>query len=88
MELIEGAKDGLEAASQAKTKLKGTVKKLKPFKVEITDLDVGKDKEKGKGKKSSDKGKHKKKVCWYEILIMSTVDLISVPEGQFRLQLQ
>jgi hypothetical protein len=37
-------------------------------------------------KNSSDKAKHKKKVSWYEILVMSTVDLISVLEGQFRLQ--
>jgi hypothetical protein len=47
LELIEGAKYGLEAAAWAKTKLKGTVKKPKPFKVEITDLGASKDKVKG-----------------------------------------
>jgi hypothetical protein len=45
--------------------------------VEITDLDTGKDK--AKAKKSGDNAKRKKKVCQYEILVVSTVDLISVP---------
>lgn len=61
LELIEGAKDGLEAAARAKTKVKAAGKKPKPFKVEIIDLDAGK--EKGKAKKeSSSKSKRKKKV--------------------------
>ena len=81
LELIEGAKNGLEAAAWAKMKLKGTVKKLKLFKVEITDLDAGKGK--AKVKKSGDKVKRKKKVCWYKILVMGMVGLILVPEGQF-----
>jgi hypothetical protein len=61
LELIEGAKDGLEAVVRAKAKVKANGKKPKPFKVEITDLDSGK--EKGKAKKSSsDRTRRKKKV--------------------------
>ncbi|KIM85937.1 hypothetical protein PILCRDRAFT_5038 [Piloderma croceum F 1598] len=56
-ELIEGAKDGLEAMACAKSKARANGKKPKPFKVEITDLDAGKD----KGKVKCIKAKHKKK---------------------------
>lgn len=61
LELIEGAKDGLEATACAQTKVKAVGKKPKLFKVEIIDLDARK--EKGKAKKeSSSKSKCKKKV--------------------------
>jgi hypothetical protein len=58
LELIEGAKDGLEAMARAKSKARANGKKPKPFKVEITDLDARKD----KGKVKSTKAKRKKKV--------------------------
>jgi hypothetical protein len=72
LELIEGAKDGLEAVAWAKTKIKAAGKKPKPFKVEITDHNAGKDK--GKGKKASgDKVKCKRKVRQSKILTMDIV---------------
>jgi tRNA-binding EMAP/Myf-like protein len=61
LELVEGAKDGLEAVAQVKKNSWAAGKKAKPFKVKITDLDAGKDKGK-REKVSSDKGKCKKQV--------------------------
>jgi hypothetical protein len=68
LELVEGAKDGLEAVARVKKNSRAAGKKAKPFKMEITDLDAGKDTGKGK-KASSDKGKRKKQVqlIWYII---------------------
>jgi hypothetical protein len=62
LELIEGAKVGLAVVATAKAKPKG--KPPKPFKVEIVDLGVGKEKElKGKKASGSKGAKHKKVRC-------------------------